>query len=181
CALLIWALLLSSCGTDTGEQGEVVTRRIQYDVTIKSPDPTYDWWVQNIEGQDREALVRDLLSAAYEGRVKAWDIFHQPLSPEQVKAIGNRTDTLTYQRSEEPYDLYDTVVTQTLSLNDITRIRFLEEWRSDASGFGLSKRVIGICPLLERYGPEGELRGYMPMFWIYYDPEYPGVFTAGAP
>lgn len=175
------ALLTVSCGTADPDRGELVTRRIQYDVTIKSPGADYDWWVQNIEGQDREEYVRGILKAAYEGQVKAWDIFHQPLSTEEVKAIGNRTDTLTYQRAEEPYDLYDTVVTQTLNIQDITRIRFLEEWRSDPATLIMSKRVIGLCPLLERYGSEGELRGYMPMFWVYFDPEYPAILTSAAP
>lgn len=175
------ALVMVSCGKTEKDQGEMLTRRIQYDVTIKSPGPEYDWWVQNIEGQDREELIRGLLKNAYEGKLKAWDIFHHPLSPDEVRAIGNRTDTLTYQRAQEPYELYDTVVTQTLSIQDITRIRFMEEWRTDPSTFAISKRVIGICPLLERYGSEGELRGYMPMFWVYFDAEYPAVLSTPTP
>lgn len=29
-------------------------------------------------------------------------------------------------------------------------------------------RIIGICPLKENRGDNGEVRGYQPMFWVYY-------------
>ncbi|MBE0642123.1 MAG: hypothetical protein IH599_08810, partial [Bacteroidales bacterium] len=41
------ALVMVSCGKTEKDQGEMLTQRIQYDVTIKSPGPEYDWWVQN--------------------------------------------------------------------------------------------------------------------------------------
>ena len=180
-AVLLMSGLLTTCTGDAVEKGSTITNRIQYDVSIKSPDTDYDWWVQNIEGQARETFVRTIMEKAYGGKVKAWDIFHNPLRPEDVKAIGNRTDTITFQRAEEPYELYDTVISTTFSLNDITKVRFLEEWSMDENTLVMSKRVLGICPLLARYDPNGELRGHMPMFWVYFDEEYPGVFTAATP
>ncbi|HOH99175.1 MAG TPA: hypothetical protein PLE85_01420 [Bacteroidales bacterium] len=180
-AVILGALIgFSSCRKES-QRDPILAKRIQYDVSIKSPDPSYDWWVQNLEGSSREAFVRDILSAAYSGKVEAWDAFHNKMDPEAVKAIGNRIDTLTFQRPDPPYDLFDTIVKQELNIHEITRIRFLEAWYMDPSSLRITKEVIGVCPLLESYAPDGTLRGYMPMFWVYYDKEYPSAFQVSNP
>ena len=56
--LLFLVLLFSACRQN---REEIITKRIQYDVNIKSPDPNYDWWIQNLAGEQREHLVRLLL------------------------------------------------------------------------------------------------------------------------
>lgn len=151
-----------------------VTQRIQYDVTIKSPDPNLDWWVQNIEGMNREAFVSDLIAAAYKGEVTTYDPFLlSKLEPGQISRIGSRSDTLRIQMSEPPYTYYDTVINVELSIHDITRIRFLEEWQQNPESRQVHKKVLGIAPLLESYDEEGILRGYQPMFWIFFDDAYP--------
>lgn len=178
---IITGCIITACNDTDPQKGEILTRRIQYDVAIKSPDPSFDWWIQNIDGETRESFVRRLLESSYSGKLRTYDIFHKELSPEQVKAVGKRTDTLTFQRAVPPYELFDTVVHETFSIKDISKIRFLEEWTTDPGTMQISKRVIGISPLLERYGQDGELRGYMPMFWIYFDADYPAAFSTSLP
>jgi hypothetical protein len=151
----------------------VITKRIQYDVPIKSPDPDFDWWVQNIEGQQRDDFVKMILDEAYSGKVRTYDYFNHPLTPEQVRQIGYHRDTVTMQRPTPPYSLFDTVIEQKLDPRLITRIRFLEEWSVDTKHFQIVKKVLGIAPLMENYSEKGELRGYMPLFWIYTDKRYP--------
>ncbi|HOW25161.1 MAG TPA: hypothetical protein PK711_05775 [Bacteroidales bacterium] len=165
--------LMISCHRQDQYQGTLITDRIQYDVDIKSPDPDFDWWVQNIEGSKREVFIRRVMDAAYEGKVRTFSYFNEPLTPEQVKEIGFQADTLTFQRSTPPYEFYDTVVERRINLQDITRFRFLEEWYMDPESFMISKKVIGIAPVLRRYTESGELMGYMPLFWIYFDENYP--------
>jgi hypothetical protein len=65
------------------------------------------------------------------------------------------------------------VIEQKLDPRLITRIRFLEEWSVDKKHFRIVKNVLGIAPLMENYSETGELRGYMPLFWIYIDKRYP--------
>jgi hypothetical protein len=36
-----------------------------------------------------------------------------------------------------------------------------------------TKKVAGICPLVERRTDSGELRGYKPLFWVFFDDKYP--------
>lgn len=165
--------VIISCNRSSKDSLVPVTERIQYDVDIKSPDPDFDWWVQNIEGSKREIFIRQVMDAAYNGKVRTYSYFNEPLTPRQVREIGFSADTLTFQRATPPYDLFDTVVEQTLNFNDITRFRFLEEWYMDPGTFEITKKVVGMAPIIRKYEETGELRGYMPLFWIYFDENYP--------
>lgn len=169
-------LVLYGCTSTEKREAEYITERIQYDVDIKSPDPDFDWWVRNIEGKNRETLVKNILHAAYEGKVEVYDYFNNPVSPEKVKKIGFRSDTLSFQRPDPPYEIYDTIVEQHLEVNEITRIRFLEEWKMDEKTLLITKRVLGISPLIRNYDENGNFRGYQPLFWVYFDERYPEVF-----
>lgn len=174
CLLL---LLQFSCKQSENDK-LTVTHRIQYDVTIKSPDTGFDWWVQNIEGVNREAFVSLLLENAYKGKIKTYDAFnYNPIAPAAVKNIGRQSDTLRIQRAEPPYTYYDTVIVRELSIHDITRIRFLEEWKMNKKSMQIRKEVLGIAPLLESYDEQGHLRGYQPMFWFFFDKDYPEKLT----
>jgi hypothetical protein len=171
--ILSSVFFILSCNNSSKKNMTFITERIQYDVPIKSPDPDYDWWVQNIEGPKREAFVRMIIESAYSGKYRVYDYFNNPLTAEQVKNIGYRRDTLTFQRTNPPYALYDTIVEKKLELRDITRIRFLEEWYMDENHLIMQKKVVGIAPITAVYSDSGELRGYMPLFWIYMDEKYP--------
>lgn len=163
--LFVVGLLISSCD----RSGTLITQRIQYDVEIRNTTNTGDWWVKNIEGSKRGPFIESLFDMAYEGVLPAYDAYNkQPLTPEQVKAIGNHVDTITFQRAESPYDFYDTIVKHQLNLSDVSRLRFLEEWRYDREQTRIEKTVLGVAPILEVYGDDGQLRGYMPLFWLAY-------------
>lgn len=168
---------LISCGDNKqkpeNSNKKELSERIQYDVLIKTPDTDYDWWVQNLEGSKREAFVRTILDLAYEGKVKAYDYFNDPFTPEEVKAIGNRTDTISVQNPDDPSVEYDTVVKHELDIQTITKVRFLEEWYLDETNYSFDKKVCGVMLMRENYSDSLELRGYTPLFWLYFDKEYP--------
>jgi hypothetical protein len=167
---LLLFFLIISCNNKPNDKFSIITERIQYDVDIKSPDSDFDWWVQNLEGSDREKLVNLLLTSAYEGKVNVYGYYsNELLSVDEVKKIGFKSDTLTFQRSGPPYELYDTIVERKVDYRDITRIRFLEGWYINEKTLEFKKEVIGIAPLLKSYDPDGNFRGYMPMFWVYAD------------
>jgi len=167
-------MFVSSCtnGSDAGKN--VVTKRIQYDVSIRNTDPEMDWWVQNIEGGSREKLVRDIITKVTSGEVKAYDFLTcKPFSANEIKSMMKRVDTISVERSAPPYDLVDTVLVTEIRLSDITKLRFLEEWSMNDKTLALTKKVAGICPLAERLTDSGELRGYKPLFWVFFDDKYP--------
>lgn len=177
----LFVLAFISCeNSEPAEQKEsqndkiVLTELIQYDVFIKSPDQEQAWWVQNIEGRNRAKFVKRILDAANSGDYRLYHyFFNTPLTAEQIDAAFNKTDSVTLQRGYSPYDWYDTIMVNKLDSDDITKVRFLEEWYIDEEKFDVEKKIVGIAPLMENYNEAGDFRGYVPLFWIYLDDKYP--------
>jgi len=172
--MLAFSMFMPSChkGEDAGKN--VVTKRIQYDVFIRNPETDMDWWVQNIEGSSREKLVKDIIHQVTAGEVKAYDFLTcKPYTAEEIKGMMKRVDSISVERATPPYDLVDTVLVTEIRLTDITKLRFLEEWSMNDKTLAFSKKVAGICPLVERRTDSGELRGYKPLFWVFFDDKYP--------
>jgi hypothetical protein len=167
----------TSCNSGGDKGGKIVTKRIQYDVSIRNDDPEMDWWVQNIEGSDREKLVKDIIQQVTAGEVKAYDFLTgKPFSADEIKGLMKRVDTISVERSTPPYDLVDTLLVTEIRLSDITRLRFLEEWSMNEKTLAFTKKVAAICPMVERHTDSGELRGYRPLFWVFFDEKYPAEF-----
>lgn len=168
---ILSVLIFTSCG---GKKGELLTERIQYDVTIKTPEVDLEWWVQNLEGPKREKLVQSIINTANAGKLKIYDVMtNKEMTVQELKERSARTELLTLQRSFAPYENYDTLVKRELQLSDITRLRFLEEWYLNRETGFITKKVIAICPLVESYTETGELRGYNPLFWLSYQKKFP--------
>jgi hypothetical protein len=174
---LIAAFALSAPSCSNGENSEknIVTKRIQYDVSIHNTEPDMDWWVQNLEGSSREKLVKDIITQVSDGKVKAYDFLSgKPFTAKEIQSMMKRVDTISVERSTPPYDLVDTLLVSEIRLSDITKIRFLEEWKMNEKTLAFTKKVAGICPMVERRSDSGELRGYKPLFWVFFDDKYPG-------
>lgn len=180
-SIVIWSLSFTSCKNDNqknDKDSKVITERIQYDVFIKSPDTELEWYNQNLEGLKREDFVKTIINAAYEGKVKAYDYFNTLIPAAELKKTYNRVDTVSLQDISDPNIMHDTVIKTELDLQQITKVRFLEEWKMNPENLSITKNVIGIMLLRENYGDSLELRGYSPMFWIYFDEKYPDVLKA---
>jgi hypothetical protein len=174
--VLILAFILLAPSCQNGEDGgkNIVTKRIQYDVSIRNTEPDMEWWVQNIEGSNREKLLKDIIQQVTSGEVKAYDFLtNKPFTPEEIKGMMKRVDSISVERSTPPYDLVDTVLVTEIRLSDIAKLRFLEEWSMNEKTLAFSKKVVGICPMVERLTDSGELRGYKPLFWVFFDDKYP--------
>ena len=62
--------------------------------------------------------------------------------------------------------LFDTI--DTLRPVPIARIMIKEDWIFDRQRGEMIVRIIGIAPMIEVRGELGEVRGYEPIFWLYY-------------
>jgi len=153
------------------EQKEVVTQKIQYDVNIKSPDPDYDWWIQNLPGPQRENLVDMILDGALSGKFQAYDYFNNPISAFDVSKILSDTSVLTLMGKEPPYHYYDTTIVYSIQREDILKIRFLESWSADREKLRFEKKILGIAPIAKRIDPMG-IERWQPLFWIYTNEEF---------
>jgi hypothetical protein len=172
--VLALVVLIPSCHNVENNGNNVVTKRIQYDVPIRNTEPDMDWWVQNIEGSNREKLLKDIIQQVTKGEVKAYDFLTgKPFTTEEIKSMMKRVDSISVERSTPPYDLVDTVLITEIRLSDIAKLRFLEEWSMNEKTLSFTKKVAGICPMVERFTDSGELRGYKPLFWVFFDNKYP--------
>jgi Gliding motility associated protein GldN len=150
---------------------DVIANKIQYDVNIVSPDPSYDWWIQNLPGPQREKLVNMIMDGALSGKYPAYDYYNKPLTVDQLKEIMSDTVSYTVMDKEPPYEKHDTTVINNIMREDIKRIRFLEEWKVNPETMQIEKRILGIAPIAKRPDLMGMER-WQPLFWIYTDKEY---------
>ena len=164
----LFLLMQYSCKHD---KGEVITKKIQYDVNIKSPDPEYDWWIQNLVGPERERLVSLIVEGAKEGKWQAYDYFNDPIDKYEVRSIFSDTMVISMMKTDPPYELFDTMVIHNINTKDIIRIRFMEEWRVNPENLAFSKKVVGIAPVASRLDFNG-IERWQPLFWIYTDDEF---------
>ena len=164
--LLVVALLV---GYSCRQSNKVkIAEKIQYDVNIKSPDPDYDWWIQNLPGPQREKLVNAIIDGAISGKFKAYDYFYSPLTPGEVASIISDTSYFTLVEEEPPYTERDTMVVYNILKEDIQRIRFLEEWYIDPENLSTEKKVLGLAPIVKRIDITGTER-WQPLFWVFID------------
>ena len=152
-------------------KNEVITKKIQYDVNIKSPDPEYDWWIQNLVGPEREHLVNLIVDGAKDGKWQAYDYFNDPIDKFEVRTIFSDTMLISMMKSEPPYELFDTMVIHNILPEDILRLRFMEEWSINPDNLAFSKKIIGIAPVASRLDFNG-IERWQPLFWIYTDDEF---------
>ena len=149
----------------------LVTEKIQYVVNIESPDPEYDWWIQNLVGPQREKLVDAIIDGAKAGSWQAYDYFNNPISAQEVKSVFADTMVVTMARTTPPYELYDSLIIYKILAEDIVRLRFMEEWSINYENLAFEKKILGIAPIARRIDGNGVER-WQPLFWIYTNDEF---------
>ena len=168
--LLVLGVIINFISCDEKEIEDnrtLITKKIQYDVPIINPDATHDWWIRNIEGSDREALINNIFDRVLSGDIRAYDYFNEPLSVKDVKLIMSDTIAEKFQRPYPPYAEYDTTIIVTIERSDISLLRFLEEWKYDEKTLQIDKKVYAISPVIEM--EVNGIRVTRPLFWIYTD------------
>jgi gliding motility associated protien GldN len=86
-----------------------------------------------------------------------------------------RIDT-QYTESLTTGDMEMVVQEIPLESRDIKMYNLKEDWIFDKQRSTMDIRIIGIAPMKEVRGEDGEVRGYRPLFWLYY-PECRYVFA----
>ncbi len=146
----------------------IITKKIQYDVNIKSPNPDYDWWIQNLPGPERELLVEMIVEGAKSGKFKAYDYFNEPMSKDEVNSVFADTMMLKLMQTEAPYDYFDTTIVNIISMEDIQKLRFMEKWEINPDNLKIEKTIYAIAPIAKRIDMNG-IERWQPLFWIYTD------------
>lgn len=171
--MMILSMALSQVSCQS-RQKQIITEKISYDVQIRNTEPQSEWWVRNLPGPARDQLIEYIFGEVRAGRLAAYSETGVRLTGEEIKNIGREELNMRLPNPDPPYTPKDTTIVQELDLRDITRLRFLETWYYDPDGSLIKKEINGMALVVENYGPDGELRGYEALFWVYqegYKPE----------
>lgn len=116
----------------------------------------------------KQGILEDGSITAYDpGPTATDDEFRKPMLPSEVKALLTRVDT-----SQTP-DIYTGEMKTVITTSDVTSDKIKkyvlkEDWVFDRQRSVMDIRIIGICPKQEVLGDQGEVRGYKPLFWLYF-------------
>lgn len=116
----------------------------------------------------RDALLKEGSLTAYDiGPIGQDDHFTKALSIDQVDALLNPTATTTTEKLDGSGD---TTVTNPDPVRPATITQYMlkEDWLFDRQRGTMDVRIIGLAPMKEVRGEDGELRGHTPLFWLYF-------------
>lgn len=125
---------------------------------------------QNDNGS--QLFVDILLNAVRKGEVVAFadDRFTTPMTLAEIeKQTAGGYDTVDKLDINDPSKIVARVVTKkTFNSKDVLKVRLKEEWVFDRESSRMFVRILGVSPVLIRYSENGQERGSLPMFWLYY-------------
>ena len=122
---------------------------------------------------DRRSIMQVMLDGIAEGSLQAYentsDGFLIPMPKEQLLAQLYDTVKKQMQRTDPPYDYYDTMYVEIFNTADVKQLRIKEDWFFDKQRSVMDVRILGICPLVDDIDKNtGLARGKKSLFWIYF-------------
>jgi gliding motility associated protien GldN len=116
----------------------------------------------------KQGILDDGSITAYDAGVDGWeDEFIKMMLVSDVKEKLIHIDT-TYTENLETGEMEPKVQEVPTNSEDIRRYRLKEDWIFDKQRSSMDIRIIGIAPLKANRGDDGEIRGYEPLFWLYF-------------
>ena len=102
------------------------------------------------------------------------DEFTLPLSRSAALEVGMQEEDLSFENPDGSFT--DTTIKIPINTEDIIRFRIKEDWFFDKQRGVMEVRIIGICPVAELYDQNGDFKGELPLYWIYF-PEIRGLLA----
>jgi len=125
-------------------------------------------------GYPQKPLIEILHRAVLAGTIKAYDPtvenadqFKRVLTPAEIAGIGSKTDTVI---GLNPVTIEEEtkIITNTFTWDRITKFRVKEVWFFDTKTSSMQVRILGLAPVMADYDANGNYRGDMTMYWLYY-------------
>ncbi len=124
----------------------------------------------------RHSLLVDGSITAYStGTLGNDDEFKIPLLTSEIKAMLSTIDT-TYTQDLDTGEMVEVIQQIDVESADIKQYKIKEDWYFDRQRSERYVRIIGIAPMIEVRGDDGEVRGTRDLFWLYF-PECRYVFA----
>lgn len=119
----------------------------------------------------KSPLITVLLDAAESGAVTLYDglddEFTTPVDIEQIPALSSQTDSIYVYNPETEMDEL-TVITNEFNPETVKKFRIKEIWYFNEETSTMEVRILGIAPVMEKYGEFGNYQGDVVMFWAYF-------------
>ncbi len=112
-------------------------------------------------------LVDGSITAYSTGVIGNDDEFKIPLSKSDIEGMLTRIDT-TYTMDLDTGEPVQVIQEITVESSDIKQFKIKEDWFFDRQRSERYVRIIGIAPMIEVKGEDGEVRGTRDMFWLYF-------------
>ena len=124
-----------------------------------------------------KSFMQIVLDNLKEGTITAYedDKFILPRNYNEIMKQSERNIKKTLLREGSDVE-YDTTYTESFQPTDVKKLYVKEQWVFDRQRSVLEVRILGICPIKESFTDQGEYRGDIPMFWIYF-PECRNIFA----
>ncbi|NQY11977.1 MAG: gliding motility protein GldN [Flavobacteriales bacterium] len=123
----------------------------------------------------RKSLIDVILETLKVGdQLTAYDAmfgedFSLQLTMDEVNSkISGVTETAWVPSADPPYALEPKITTDDFNSSTIKKYKIKEEWFFDRQRSVMDVRIIGLCPVTEEVDDEGNIKGDMPMFWLYF-------------
>lgn len=127
-----------------------------------------------------KSFMQIIMDGLKEGTITAYSsLSDQFLVPNTYKELMDQLQTkkpTTLKRPYEPYEDYDTVITNEFKPVDVKILRLKEDFYFDRQRSEMGVRILGICPVMDDIDDNGVYRGPKPLFWIYF-PECRNLFA----
>lgn len=141
----------------------------QIDVRQKQNQP---FIYQGDEYSGGGAFIEILLDAVKKGKVQAYspldDAFTTPLDMAAFeKVIGGSEDSVLVEDPITGEQVWTKTKTE-FDVFGVTKYQLKEDWIFDRNAGRMVVRIIGIAPLRDRLDDNGNFRGSLAMFWLYY-------------
>ena len=118
----------------------------------------------------RQNLATCLLNALCSGEALAYSPVDDEFSIQLTRSeiIGSTSSNDTIYIENEFGTTVPQLIVNSFEPSSVKRIRLKEDWIFHNGRSTLEKRIIGICPVMEKFDENGEYKGEMPLFWIYF-------------
>ncbi len=125
----------------------------------------------------RQALLKDGTPTAYALGAMANDgSFSHPMLRGEVDSVLNPKVNVWTPSFDDPEIPFPVAEPDPITAVQVTRDQIKEDWVFEKQRGVMDERIIGIAPMKEVRGEDGELRGHAPLFRLY-DPELQHVLA----
>lgn len=136
-----------------------------YDVCIIPLVENLSPYYHQISLSDKQKYFTDLFNIVKNNKITVLDYFYNLIPKEKIPE-------LFYTRGIE--DSTNKEINIPVSINEIGRIKFMEQWYWDTTNLSINKYVIGVNPGLKVIRGD-DLIGYSPLFWAIFNKEFVDV------